>query len=185
MFATAATAGFRRPSVLPELALSPKVDLARDAVALDAPDRRLPSRIADGGISLDIKTTHRDDYGEPIEGWYASASEYATPFRMTREGFAAALCGAQQVAKKNEAVAVVQEADSGARYLVPLGVWNPADESEMSFFDVGGTPYYKGANDHVLLRNDSRADVEAVVFDDGAGWMNFTGHPVKLPTPPR
>jgi hypothetical protein len=100
---------------------------------------------------------------------------------MDREGFLPALAAAQTLAATaEEAVAVVQ-ATQGNRFLVPLGVWNPNDESMLSFDDAGGLPHYTSKNQHVLLRPIGTADVEAVVYADGSSWNNFTGHPVKLP----
>lgn len=171
-------AAFPRPAVLPPLALTPAFDLARDAERLD----RLPNELEDGGIQLPLRstTTWGDDSQWPIDDWYASDSEYDDHYRMRREGLPAALAGARELATGTEAVAVVQSTDGG-RYLVPLGVWNPVDESQLSFDDAGGTPIERSKDDYVRLgRNQGSADVEAVVFGDE--WINLTGHPVQLPT---
>ncbi len=168
---------FPRPATLPKFDTTPPFSFARDATPVDA----LPDEI-DQELHLPIvsSTTWGDDQEWPIDDWFASSSNYDDAYRMTRKGFTAALAGARELSKQTEAVAVVQVAD-GARYLVPLGVWNPVDESQLTFEDAGGTPYYKGANDFVKLgRNTGTADVEAVVFGDE--WINMTGHPVKLPT---
>jgi hypothetical protein len=178
-----ASPSFPRPAALPALAVTPKIDLAKDVVELDgAGNRVLPREIEEGGIHLSIDTTSKDYDDEPIEDWYASDSEYDNAYRMNREGFTSALAAAQLLSKGHEALAVVQAAKTGTRYLVPLGIWDPRDESQLSFEDVGGTPYWAGRRDHMLLANTGTADVEAVVFSDGAGWVNLTGHPVKLPT---
>jgi hypothetical protein len=169
-------AAFPRPAALPPLAVTPAFDLARDAEVVDLPQE------LDEGITLPIRSTTKwgDDDEWPIDDWYASNSEYDDSYRMTRPEFTAALAGARELATGTEAVAVVQSTD-GARYLVPLGVWNPVDESQLSFEDAGGTPYYASKDDHVQLgRNEGSADVEAVVFGDQ--WINLTGHPVTLPT---
>lgn len=168
---------FPRPAPLPPLAVTPAVDLTRDAQVA-----HLPREIEDGGITLPIRSTTTWGDGEewPIDDWYASDSVYEDSYRMTRDGFASALAGARELAKGTEAVAVVQATD-GVRYLVPLGVWNPVDESQLSFEDAGGTPHQRSTNDYVKLgRNEGSADVEAVVFGDE--WINLTGHPVTLPT---
>jgi hypothetical protein len=178
-----ASPSFPRPRALPALAPAPALDLAKDVVELDGTaDRVLPREIEEGGIHLSIDTTARDWDGEPITDWYASDSEYDNAYRMARAGFATALAAAQQLSRGHEALAVVQEAKTGTRYLVPLGIWDPRDESQISFEDVGGTPYWASTRDHMLLANTGSTDVEAVVFSDGAGWVNLTGHPVKLPT---
>jgi hypothetical protein len=168
---------FPRPAALPTVAATPAFDLARDAVLVD----RLPQEIEEGGVQLPIVSTTKwgDDQEWPIDDWYASDSEYDDHYRMTRPGLTAAIAGARELAKGTEAVAVVQSTD-GSRYLVPLGVWNPVDESQISFEDAGGTPYYNSKSDHVQLgRNEGSADVEAVVF--GNEWINLTGHPVRFP----
>jgi hypothetical protein len=176
-------AGFPRPAALPTLAVTPKIDLAKDVVVLDGTgNRRLPREIAEGGVHLDIDTTSTDEEGDQITDWYAADSEYDSAYRMTRGGFSAALAAAQLLSPEHEALAVVQSAKTGTRYLVPLGVWDPVDESQLSFEDAGGTPYYTSAKDHLLVKSTGTADVEAVVFNHGAGWVNTTGHPVKLPT---
>jgi hypothetical protein len=178
------TTDFPRPAALPKLAVTPAIDLATDVVELDgAGSKQLPQAIADGGIQLDIDTTTLDYEGEPITDWYASDSEYDNAYRMKREGFTTALAAAQLIAKGHghEAVAVVQGAKNGARYIVPLGVWDPRDESQLSFEDVGGTPYWASRRDQMHMKNSGTADVAAVVFSDGEGWVNLTGHPVRLP----
>lgn len=175
---------FPRPAALPPLAPTPAIDVARDVVELDGsnPTRRLPRAIEDGGALLDIRTTARDHDGEPITDWYAATSRYENAYRMRRGGFAAALAAAQLLARGKEALAVVEAPKTGVRYLVPLGVWDPYDESQLSFEDVGGTPYWTSSRDHMLMRSTGTADVEAVVFASGEGWINLTGHPVTLPT---
>ena len=173
---------FPRPAALPALAVTPKIDLAKDVVELDGTGNRVLPRAIDEGLQLDIQTTTLDDEGEPIIDWYAADSEYDNAYRMTRGGFGAALAAAQLLSPKHEAIAVVEAAKTGTRYLVPLGVWDPRDESMLGFDEVGGTPYWNGSKDHMLLTNVGDADVEAVVFNDGKGWVNTTGHPVKLPT---
>lgn len=179
--ATTPAVGFQHPKPLATVTPKPAFDLERDAVELDFAD--VPRDIEEGGILLPIKSTAIDENGFPVEGWYASASDMDPTFRMTRDGFAAAVAGAQALSKGSEAVAVVQDASSGTRYLVPLGVWDSNDESELRFEDAGGVPHYTSAKDHVLLgRNRGTADVEAVVFEGGTTWMNLTGHAVKLPT---
>lgn len=168
---------FPRPATLPPFSVTPPLDLARDAQVAE-----LPRDIAEGGISLPIRSTTKwgEDRDWPIDDWYASDSGYDDAYRMTREGFTAALGGARELARGTEAVAVVQSTD-GSRYLVPLGVWNPVDESQLTFEHAGGTPYERSASDYVKLgRNEGSADVEAVVFGDE--WINMTGHPVTLPT---
>jgi hypothetical protein len=175
-----AVPAFPRPAALPAFTEQPAFDLARDAQRID----RLPEDIDYGGIQLPIVSTTKwgDDMEWPIDDWYASDSDYDDMYAMKREGFTAALAGARELSKSTEAVAVVQAADGG-RYLVPLGVWNPVDESQISFDDAGGTPYFTSAKDFMLMgRNEGTADVEAVVFDGGREWLNLTGHPVKLPT---
>lgn len=166
---------FPRPAALPPFTVTPSFDLARDAQVAELP------RELDEGITLPIRSTTKwgDDNEWPIDDWHASNSEYDDAYRMTRDGFTAALAGARELARQTEAVAVVQSSD-GTRYLVPLGVWNPVDESQLSFDDAGGTPYVRSASDYVKLgRNEGSADVEAVVFGDE--WINMTGHPVRLP----
>jgi hypothetical protein len=168
-------AAFPRPATLPPFSVTPAFDLARDAQVTELP------RELDEGITLPIVSSTKwgDDSEWPIDDWHASNSEYDDAYLMTRTGFTAALAGARELAKGTEAVAVVQSAD-GARYLVPLGVWNPVDESQLSFEDAGGTPYERSSSDYVKLgRNEGSADVEAVVF--GNEWINMTGHPVTLP----
>ncbi|MCW2922564.1 MAG: hypothetical protein JWL76_2438 [Thermoleophilia bacterium] len=168
---------FPRPAALPPFSVTPAFDLARDAERLD----RLPPEIEESGIQLPLRSTTKwgDDQEWPIDDWYASASQYDEHYRMKRDGLVAAIAGARELAKGTEAVAVVQSTDGG-RYLVPLGVWNPVDESQLSFDDAGGTPYFRSKADNVQLgRNEGSADVEAVVFGDE--WINLTGHPVQLP----
>ena len=175
---------FPRPAQLPALAVTPAVDLARDVVELDGVgSNRLPRAIEEGGIHLEIQTTSLNEEGRQILDHYASDSDYANAWRMRREGFNAALTAAQLLSAKTgeEAIAVVQAAKTGTRYLVPLGVWSPWDESMLPFEMVGGTPYWNGAKDHLLMRNAGSADVEAVVFAGGSEWINTTGHPVRLP----
>lgn len=171
---------FPQPAVLPPLTSPPGFDLARDAEIADLP------RDEDGGdgITLPLRstTTWGDDGEWPIDDWYASSSRGEDTYRMKRAGITAALAGAQALATQTEAVAVVQSID-GRRYLVPLGVWNPVDESQLSFEDAGGLPHFTSPKDYVLLgRNEGTADVEAVVFgtDTGTAWLNLTGHPIKL-----
>ncbi len=168
-------AAFPRPATLPPFSVTPAFDLDRDAQVAELP------REIDEGIILPIRssTTWGDGEEWPIDDWYASDSVYDDSYRMTRDGFTAALAGARELVKGTEAVAVVQSSD-GSRYLVPLGVWNPVDESQLAFEDAGGTPYERSSNDYVKLgRNEGPADVEAVVFGDE--WINMTGHPVTLP----
>jgi hypothetical protein len=179
---TALPAGYPRPATLPALAVTPKIDLGTDVVELDGTGNRVLPRAIGDNLHLDIRTTTLDYEGEPILDWFAADSDYENAYRMTRGGFSAALAAAQLLSPRHEAIAVVEAAKTGTRYLVPLGVWDPVDESMLGFDEVGGTPYWNGAKDHMLMRSTGAADVEAVVFNDGTGWLNTTGHPVKLPT---
>jgi hypothetical protein len=163
--------------------LEPTFDLDRDAIRLDSLPRELEDRVT---LPIRSSATWGDDGDRwPIDDWYAAPSHYEQPMRMERAGIRAALAGADQLAARlGMPVAVVEDATAGSRFLLPLGVWNPVDESELTFDDAGGLPRWNGSRDHVLVgRNDAPdgLDVEAVVFRDGdtARWINLTGHPIR------
>lgn len=158
-----------------------RFSIQRDSVELDLD--QLPEELTNG-LGLDLVTTHGYDNGSGELDfdvrWSVDRSEYDSTFRVSKPGMLQALAGARELSKDAEAVAVVQ-VESGERYLVPLGVWTEYDESQLNFADAGGTPYWNGAKDHVLIgrSDDGSADVEAVVFDEGRSWVNLTGHPIR------
>jgi hypothetical protein len=165
-----------RPRALPNLG-----GMTAPATPLDR--SQLPDDVGEG-VNLDVATSATNEWG-PIDdqGWYAAISDYSTSYRAGGTGLVDALASAQSLVRSegHEAMAVVQSAIDGARYVVPLGVWNPNDESELRFEDVNGPLHYTSASDYMLLRPSRQADVEAVVFADGASWINLTGHPERLP----
>lgn len=171
-----------RPADLHVSPAKPAYDLDHDATPLDGLPEELEYRV---NLPITSTATWGDDEQWPVSDWYAAPSSYEQPMRMERSGIRAALAGANQLSgRTGMPVAVAQDPEDGVRYLLPLGVWNPVDESELMFEDAGGLPHWGGAKDHVLLgRNqaDNPLDVEAVVFRNGKShrWINLTGHPVR------
>jgi hypothetical protein len=172
---------FPRPAALQVTPASPSFDLDRDAAALDYLPEEFEYRV---NLPISSSAMWGDDGEWPVDNWYAAPSMAESPMRMERTGIRAALAGAETLAGRiGMPVAVAQDPADGTRYLLPLGVWNPVDESELMFEDAGGLPHFTSAADHVLLsRNaaENPIDVEAVVFRDGAAsrWINLTGHAV-------
>lgn len=164
-----------RPRPLPAF---PTMDIGRIATEV----RRMPDTVHEG-VQLGIQSTAFTHDGYPMDDWYLAPSHYAAPFRMNSGGFVDALAAATQLARTrsgfSDGAAVVQDAANGDRYLVPLGLWDPADESELSLSDIGGV-HWTSATDHTLVSGPAGREVEAVVLDGGATWLNFTGHPVRL-----
>ena len=171
---------------LPQL---PPVNLETDTVELDwsSPERTLPRHIEGPGKLLEIDSTYTSpNIGEPLHEPFASSAIMMSSRRMAVDGFATALAAAQQLNagdQRGTVHAVIQDATDGQRYVVPLDIWEPVDESPFMWEDVGGTPH-ESPEGHVRITPAPAADgvdLEALVMDDGASWVNLTGHPVTLP----
>lgn len=173
------------PRPLPQLA---PVDLDTATVVLDgsSSDRSLPAHIDAPGSVLDIETTYSSpNSGEQLVNPFASTGITSDSRRVVQGGFADALSAAQQVSRlgESEMHAIVQDATDGARYIVPLDIWEPVDESPYMWEDVGGTPH-ETADGYVRISKsvtEPGFDLEALVMDGGSRWVNMTGHPIRLP----
>jgi hypothetical protein len=138
------------------------------------------------GRLLDIESSYPSpNTGEPLFEPFASSGVMSDSRRMVDGGFVAALSAARQVSMlgESEVHAVVQDATDGVRYIVPLDIWEPVDESPYGWEDVGGTPH-ESPGGHVRITTavtEPKLDLEALVMDGGTRWVNLTGHPIRLP----
>lgn len=166
----------------------PAVDLDAMTEVIDwsNPERRLPDHIEGPGRLLEIETTYKSpNIDEKLVDPFASTGVMSDSRRVVKGGFLDALGAAQQVSQLGESDmhAIIQDATDGVRYIVPVDVWEPVDESPFGWEDVGGTPH-ESAGGYVRATTavtEPNVDLEALVMDGGTRWVNLTGHPVRLP----